>query len=40
MLQVPPLHSLVSPLEMGIEGKETHLQDVHSNDAPKNIWDV
>ena len=39
LLPVLSLHSLGSPLEMGMKGKETHSQDVYSSDALKSIGD-
>lgn len=39
LLPVLSLHSLGSPLEMGMKGKESHSQDVYSNHALKSIGD-
>ena len=39
LLLVLSLHSLGSPLEMGMKGKESHSQDVYSNHALKSIGD-
>ena len=39
LLPVLSLHSLGSPLEMGMKGKESHSQDVYSNHALKSIRD-